>query len=248
MNANCLACLVGVPYIGTPAGKADDPIGVCVSCGSLVCGQHGHRDPKPAFVCIQCDVALQAGSAGWWAWRRLGAAGPGPQVPGAAPDPGDDRDADAQIAADALAALLPAGWGALVTSFEEWAERRPSYSRLIDLIQLDLDRVVRHLDQTTEDIHGQEGMGVRRRSRAGYEAAPRFDAFAEEALASLWVRLNRDERRLIAAALVLALVMNLPASSLPPVIRAIGDFGGIRFREQFPPPGQTIPFEDTRYR
>jgi hypothetical protein len=58
-----------VPQIGTRVGKADNPIGACVNCGCLTCDEHGYWDPKPAFVCIQCDAALQAGCAGWVAWQ-----------------------------------------------------------------------------------------------------------------------------------------------------------------------------------
>lgn len=64
MAADCQACLVGVPLIWTPIGTPDNPIGACSMCGSMTCGQHGHRDGSGKFLCIQCDVNLQAGSAG----------------------------------------------------------------------------------------------------------------------------------------------------------------------------------------
>jgi hypothetical protein len=72
------------------------------------------------------------------------------------------------------------------------------------------------------------------------------------AFASLWRQLDRDGRRLLAAALVLILVMNLPIWSLSPPLRSIAEIaeadGGIRFRTDFPPRGMEIPFDENRYR
>ena len=104
MTADCQACLVGAPQIGTPVGKPDDPIGACVSCGSLTCGQHGTRDPKPALLCIQCDDALQAGCIGWLELGRLeGTKGSDYQAYGRA----GKSDITADSAADALGHCCP---------------------------------------------------------------------------------------------------------------------------------------------
>ena len=241
MTADCQACLVGVPQIGTPVGKPDDPIGACVSCGSLTCGQHGTRDPSRPFLCIQCDDALQAGCIGWLEWRLEGTKGSDYQAYGRA----GKSDITADSAADALRALLPEGWDAPVTSFEDWAERRPYYGRLIELILKQLDAMVGDLESVARGMDYSIRQGTYppdRVSRAGGISAGAFAAF--------WLRLDKDSKRLLAASLVLALVMNLPLWSLPLPLRSIAELADMqsRFRDDFPPPGQHIPFDEDRYR
>lgn len=247
MTADCQACLVGVPLIKTPAGKPDNPIGACVKCGSLTCGEHGNRAPKPAFVCIQCDAALQAGSVGWMAWQKARAAGSAPQAPGGSTTQGprstgqgDAIQADADRAAAALQRLLPEGWDAFVTNFEEWAEQVPEFFRLIVLIRDDLDNIVQRLGEAARHAKPSRDLpGVR---------SGRIDYISQREFAALWWRLDEDGRRLLAAALLLALVMNLPIWSLPPQLQSIAEIANISFRDDFPPRGELIPFEQSRYR
>jgi hypothetical protein len=244
-----------VPQIGTPAGKPDNPIGACLNCGSLTCGEHGHRDPKPRFWCIQCDSNLQAGSAGYAAWQ-LAQPGQGAQPAGGGSSSGGSggggAGASAARAAAALQQLLPEGWEGLVASFEEWAERRPYYGRLIDLIRQDLDNMVRRLDDAARRYDVET---ARTFPELDYrdESAEATDAGGPGEISpgdfwALWRQLDLDGRQLLAAALVLALVMNLPAWSLPPQLRSIARIAGISFREDFPVPGESIPFEEYRYR
>jgi hypothetical protein len=244
MAADCQACLVGVPLIKTPAGKPDNPIGACTMCGSLTCGQHGHRDPKGKFLCIQCDVNLQGGSAGWKRWRIDIATGavsqpPGTRAPTAALGltPGSPFPAAA-----ALADLVPEDSVAMVASFAEWAARRPFYAQLIQLIVQDLDWIVSQLDQAAEQAAKQ---ALSRTSPGFGGVAP---AITAADFAAFWQQLDRDGRYLLAAALVLALVMNLPLSSLAPPLQAIAQIAQIRLRDNFPQPGHEIPFEQERYR
>jgi hypothetical protein len=245
MTADCQACLVGVPQIGTPAGKPDNPIGACKNCGSLTCGEHGHRDPAPAFLCIECDVALQAGCAGWIAWQ-LQQSGQAAQPPGGGSSSGTSgADAAAARAADALRQLLPEGFGGLVTSFAEWARRRPGYDLLIRLMRQDLENMVRRLDQAVSQYAGAVAYGDEVAETVG---AGRPGGISPGEFSTLWRRLDGDGRQLLAAALVLALVMNLPAWSLPPQLRSIAQIAGIQFREDFPPRGERIPFEEPNYR
>jgi hypothetical protein len=242
MTADCQACLVGVPQIGTPAGKPDNPIGACLNCGSLTCGEHGHRDPKPAFLCIECDVSLQAGCAGWIAWQRL-QSGQAAQPSGGGSSSGGSgaggTSPSAARAAAALQELLPAGFGGLVTSFEEWAERRPEYRLLISLMHQDLQNIVRRLDQASRRDVGAAGQTL---------ATGRPGEISPGDFSALWRQLDPNGRQLLAAALVLALVMNLPAWSLPPQLRSIAQIAGISFRQDFPAPGKKIPFDESRYR
>ncbi|HEX6453193.1 MAG TPA: hypothetical protein VF060_27500 [Trebonia sp.] len=161
-------------------------------------------------------------------------------VQAATGQPVSGEHADAVVAATAVQALLPEGWDALVTSFEEWAGRRPGYGRLIKLIRQDLDNMVLWLDQMA---------GNRIRLGDPPLAAPRrAGTMSPYGFAAFWLRLRMDEKRLIAAALVLAQVMNLPIWSLPPVLREIANFGDIRLRKEFPTPGHEIPFEEYNYR
>jgi len=225
----CQACRVGVPLIRTQVGKADEPMGVCANCSSLTCGHHGYRAPKPEFLCIQCDVALQAGSAGWNKWLASGshvAAGP----------PGGATDEDDVVGA-ALRALVPGGWSAAVTSFEVWASQHPVYAVLIELVRQDLDNMLQRLNGVQPGATWPPS--VREGVTADPEMASQFALF--------WAGIDERGRRLLAAALVMALVMNLALWSLPPILSRIANVAGISFRDEFPDPGHEIPYEDFRY-
>jgi hypothetical protein len=244
MAADCQACLVGVPRIKTPAGKPDNPIGACTMCGSLTCGEHGHRDPKGKFLCIQCDVNLQAGSAGWKSWRIAIASG-------AVSQPSGTRTPTAAVgltpsspfqAAAALADLVAEDSVAMVASFAEWAARRPFYAQLIQLIEPDLDWIVSRLDQAAEQA-SKQALGRTRPGFGGVDPAITATDFA-----TFWHQLDRNGRYLLAAAMVLALVMNLPLSSLAPPLQSIAQIAQIRLRDNFPQPGHEIPYEQERYR
>jgi hypothetical protein len=253
MTADCQACLVGVPQIGTPNGKPDNPIGACVNCGSLTCGEHGHRDPKPAFLCIECDVALQAGCAGWIAWQ-LQLSGQAAQPSGTGSSSGTGgaggASAGAARAAAALQELLPEGFGGLITSFDEWAGRRPYYGRLIRLAGPDLDSMAVRLDEAARrhtDTTAWVSLGV-----ASGESAEPFDAgrrgeISPGDFSALWRQLDLNGLGLLSGALAVALVMSLPIWSLPPQLQSIAQIAGIRLRDDFPPAGKQIPFDAPRY-
>ena len=227
MAAQCQACVVGVPLIKTLVGSATDPMGACIDCGSLTCGHHGYRAAKGKFRCIQCDVALQAGSAGWNAW--LGAGGDHSDKGTAGTPTARPEDLEAQ-----LRALLPGGVTEVVDSFDSWAAQHPIYRQLIELILEALDSMLNRLNEV----------------RAGAEVLwvdTNDPEFADE-FAAFWARMDARGKRLLAAALVMALVMNLPRWSLPVVLQRIAKVAGIEFRDQFPEPGHEIPFEPYRYR
>lgn len=203
MTADCQACLVGVPQIRTPVGKPDDPIGACLNCGSLTCGEHGHRDPKPAFLCIECDSNLQAGSAGWVAWQ-LQQSGQAAQPSGGGSSAGvsgaGGASPSAARAAAALQELLPAGArigelaerakltnqsvGYLVDYLEEhgYVERRPDpTNRRATLVCFtergwdEADACAKILDQLDEELT----------KRMGAERLEQLQALLAEATAAL---------------------------------------------------------------
>ena len=225
-----------------------------MNCGSLTCGEHGHRDPKPAFLCIECDVALQAGCSGWIAWQ-LRQSGQAAQPSGTGSSSGISEaggaSAGATRAAAALQELLPEGFGGLITSFDEWAGRRPYYGRLIELASLDLENTAVRLDEAARgytDETAWVSRGVAIDESAEPVDAGRPGEISPGDFSALWQQLNLSGKGLLAAALATALVMNLPIWSLPPQLRSIGQIAGISFRDDFPPPGKQIPFDAARYR
>jgi hypothetical protein len=225
VGSRCQACRVGVPLIGTRVGNADDPFGVCVNCGSMTCGHHGYRTPKPRLLCIQCDVSLQAGSAGWNDWLING---PSSQSP---------TSSTQYDIADQLRSLLPDGLDSLIESFEQWAAQRPVYARLIELVLQDLNGMLMRLGEVRP---GADWPVVQASVERDPELARQF--------ADFWARIDDNGRRLLAAAFVMARVMNLPRWSLPPVLARIATVSSIDFRDGFPEPGHEIPFEENRYR
>jgi hypothetical protein len=213
MAATCQACAVGVPVIKTTKGKPSEPMGVCVLCNCLTCGHHGHREAKPRYVCIQCDAILQGASVGYMNWLNAGK---------------PDKDS---IAAQLRVLPLDDRWDVL-TSFAEWAARRPFYQQLIELVLRDLDRIVDFFDSMVDNPDARRG--------ASDISLAEFAAF--------WRGLDHDRKQLLVGAILVALIMNLPAWTLPPVLRSIAKLGNMPFRDDFPEPGKEIPFEEGRYR
>jgi hypothetical protein len=208
-------------------------MGLCAKCSSLTCGQHGHRDPAPSFLCIQCDSTLQAGSAGWIGWLRRSGSSSSRGTGGAGTGSGGQGD-------DALAAVLRDLTGAsrasTFSSLDDWMRRRPGYERLIELVLQDIENMLSRFARVADG----DGLIVRVETPEDGAELARF--------AILWRDLDDDGRRLLAAAFVVAQVMNLPRSSLPPVLQSIARITGVPLREEFPEPGQEIPFEEFRYR
>ena len=63
-GANCLACLLSIKKLSGAVGGANEPVGCCSNCSSLICDYHGHRDPHAAeFMCVICDATIAAASA-----------------------------------------------------------------------------------------------------------------------------------------------------------------------------------------
>jgi len=185
-------------------------------------------------VCIQCDVALQGASAGWITWRLRGATTAPPRV-----DDPDDAQADLL---DDLPGLLsgPQRAGLQVRSVQEWMSRRRAYVQLLELVSQDLENLLERLQRAVHD--------TRRASMREFTAYPSARSSPDVDLVRLWDAFNEDARELIAVALALALIMNLPRWSLPDVLGGFADLAQVQFREDFPEPGQTVPVEEYRYR
>ena len=237
MTAQCQACVLSIPLIQTGVGNAREPMGVCVKCHCLACGHHGHRDRSGSYLCIQCDSHLQASSATWNSWVLGEGSGPsgGGQATPFVPDGGGELGAELR-SAFAVPALVPL----VVDGIDDWLARRPQYRVLIDLIRQDLDRMVAWLDEIAENVDATP--------RGRSPSAPRPGEVRRREFVELWRRMDGRGRYLLAAALLVAQIMNLPAWSLPAALRDIAEIAGIILREEFPIELGEIPFEEYRYR
>ncbi|MFE0654465.1 hypothetical protein ACFVZH_38640, partial [Streptomyces sp. NPDC059534] len=229
MVASCQSCQIKVPLIGTPTGAANEPMGVCGNCFTMTCGHHGHRDPSPRYVCIQCDVVLQASSAGWYRWQLGGAPGTSgggqPNPPGGAPGSsggggsgGNSAPASAaarEIAVDLVRPYPPESPNAtlVVRSFDEWLERRPFYRGLTDAIRPEIQGVI-------------DGVNRKR--------GPRRDSVEYRAALDLWKSLDDPGMRLLAASFTLAQMLHLPASFLPSPLHRLSVALNIELSESLP--------------
>jgi hypothetical protein len=235
MAAKCQACVLRIPLIQTRVGTANDPLGVCTKCHCLVCGHHGHRDRSGTFLCIQCDSHLQGTSAGWNWWVLNQGAGPSGSPPPTSVTP------DGDVGAELRAAFEGPGLAPLVVdSIEDWIARRPHYADLIELLRRDLARVVAGMNRIASDPDA---------TLLGRSASdPRPGPARRAEFAALWHGMDERGRYLLAAALLIAQIMNLPASSLPDPLRDIAEIAGIILREDYPTEQGEIPFEESRYR
>jgi hypothetical protein len=251
----CLLCRYKIPAIKTPIGTVDVPVGLCENCNSLSCGSHGERSGAPAFLCILCDVNLQAWSVGWAAFVARGGLS---QLPGgggagsglaAGSQPGGSGLPSGRTggdeAADLVYALASLFWEPdgrrsplLVQSLEEWAAARPDYQRLTDALAESVGDAVRVIAQilgfepnTDEpDTTGLPG-GTSAAVPGGYEIGD---------VRSLWASVddlddlndNDDKKRLLASAVLLSVVLDLPVNRMPTPLAAVVTILGGELRDK----------------
>jgi hypothetical protein len=248
----CLLCRYVIPAIKTSIGTIDVPVGLCQKCSSLSCGSHGERTGAPAFLCILCDTNLQASSAGWATFvaggglaklpgGRGAGGGPAGSPPGDRGGPPARTGAEAADLAYALASLFSEADGnpspLVVQNLEEWTAARPSYQQLTDALTESVDDAVEEIDAilgfgpdtnqpeaNRADATG-EPSGTAQAVPGGYEIGD---------VRSLWASLNndRDGTRLLASAVLLSVILDLPVNRMPAPVAAVATIlgGGLRHR------------------
>jgi hypothetical protein len=231
----CLFCRYKIPAIKTPIGTVDVPIGLCQNCNSLSCGSHGERTATAKFMCILCDANLKLSSAGWKGFKSSGGLA---KLPGGSRAsvgsatggrPGDrggpSARADSQVPdlAFALASLFAESNGSpsplVVQNLEEWAAARPDYKQLTDALADSVDGAVRAIHSLPGfelSAHQSEATdwpgGTAQDVPGGYDI---------DDVRSLWTDIGADGRRLLASAVLLTVLFDLPVARMPPPVAAV---------------------------
>lgn len=220
----CWLHLYGIPMVNSPIGPPNDPVGLCQKCNSLSCGWHGVRTSSPGFLCVLCDKNSLFSSAAW-RWLSSGGEDTLPADKGVVPV---DVDAGAYHLALALGSLFstPAGNPSrlVVATLEQWLAERPDYEESIAELKVWwADWAVAVLD---EDL----GVGPEP-VVAGVGQAGQYDDY-DDPVRSLWVHLDVEARRLMAAAVLLLLALDPTGEMLrrylpAPVARIYDRLGGV---------------------
>lgn len=213
---SCLLCLYRIPLLNAPMGKPGDPVGLCKKCSSMSCGWHGARTPRE-FICIICDINGLLASAGWGKWEAEGGLDRLREQLGSGSRgaPSDDVHGDDAVAlARALAALFSTADGdpgvGVVATLKQWFAERPHY-----------DQFRSALDEAVAWAIGIINQWF------GTMAAPG----PGEGVRSLWNGLSEDGRRLLAAAVLLILALDLELDTLPPPVVDVAQQLGTRLRD-----------------
>jgi hypothetical protein len=248
MAASCLLCRYKILPIASPIGVVDDPVGLCEKCSSLSCGHHGERTSAPAFLCILCDIALQKASAGWDAWVQGGGLRPLPRRLVTQVGPSTNGSANARQSssapvdaggapdlAEALARLFstPDGYPSplVVRTLEDWAAARPDYRYLMAALANYLPRAIQAIeDYLRSDPDGYQSRDSDRSSATSRDDQRRY-GFGD--VRSLWERLDSAGQRLLAAAALLILALDLPLDTLPAPVADVASLLGDVLRDEF---------------
>jgi len=233
--AACLLCRYKVWMVDTPVGSPDTVVAACRKCGSLTCGWHGILNNSPKFLCVLCDADLLASSAGlqaWWAasGRAVLPRWPPPvNVPiSLAAEAAGDSEKGGDLAR-ALASVFATANGTpsrqVVLSLDEWLTARPDYLRLMSTLSASIDRAVKEFDRLLRP----EPKGGWRDSRARAPLGPPQNRgrYSLDDIQALWLLLDAHGRQLLAAAVLLTVVLDLPTNRMPTpvadVVSLLGD-------------------------
>lgn len=213
--SSCLFCHYGLALLDAPVGKPGDPVGLCVKCKCLTCGWHGARTSSPAFVCLVCDVNGLLASAGWDAFKRAGGLDRLPRGRAADTAPGGGTHAAAADLARALATLFSTTDGEpsrlVVATLMQWLAERPSYERFGPALGEAAAWAVEVINRFFRESGGGRGQ---------YTPGTRD----QQAVHAMWNNLGDDGRRLLAAAVLLIVALDLPEQTLPPPVVAVAQF------------------------
>jgi hypothetical protein len=217
-------------------------VGLCQKCNSLSCGWHGARAEDPAFFCIVCDGTKLFASVGWEAFTKEGGLKrlklpPIRRVPGARGGPATEASDDeaARELARALAAVFSTADGYpspfLVASLQQWFDERPSYRKFMDPLIQSSDWAVREINRY---LTASARAGLPNPDAMAPGIAQRYSGhYGIGAIRSLWGRLDVDRRRLLAAAALLMVTLEIPEYLTPPPVADIAAvIGGILVRDR----------------
>jgi hypothetical protein len=239
MSATCLLDLYKIPLLDSPIGIPGSPVGLCQKCSSLSCGWHGVRTSRGKFLCILCDLLVQASSAGWKAWLSAGGLSTLPiengVVPGArggAPAGASDDEAAIDLAR-ALASLFSTAVGApsplIVATLDQWLAERPSYQKSMAALKGSADWAVQEINNMFQVGSQAVVSGPARTSPGGSQSSLGY--YDSDSVRSLWARLGQEDRRLMATAVLLILVLDLSPDTLPPPVADIATALSGRLRD-----------------
>jgi hypothetical protein len=204
MPSTCWLHLYGIPFVDSPIGPPNDPVGLCRKCSSLSCGWHGVRTSKAAFLCVLCDKNLLVSSAAW-RWLQGGGLDTLPAAGGGVPV---GVDVGAYRLALALGSLFSTPVGTpsrlIVATLEQWLAERPDY-------QESMGALANWAELAVALINEAFGIGPEP-VRAAVGQASQYDD--RDPVLSLWARLDAKGRRLMAAAVLLLIALDTPAETL----------------------------------
>ena len=221
--SSCLYCLYGIALLDVPVGKPGDPVGLCKNCSSMICGWHGARTPS-AFICIVCDIDNLLASAGWDDFKAKGGLDRLLPRRGTGGEPSADAlgEGAAGDLARALAAVFSTADGApsllVVATLEQWFDERPYYQRFRPALDGAAAWGIQVINQWFRTM---TGTGTGQKTDGHYD---------QRAVQSLWERLGDDGRRLLTAAVLLIVTLDVPRGTLPPPVADIADLLGARLR------------------
>jgi hypothetical protein len=240
----CLLCQYKIPLLDTTLGPAGSPVGLCRKCSSLSCGWHGARTPPPAFLCLLCDGTNLLASAAWQGFvqrgglNRLPTRGQRNAAPGARGRPamGADDDEAAADLARALAGLFSTADGYpspfVVASLEQWLDERPSYRAVMGALVHDSDWAIRQIDTYLGGRSGTAGYEADTLSSEPVRTGPRHYGIGPIGL--LWGGLHLNGRRLLAAAALLMVALEIPEDLMPPPVADVATLIGGMLRRDHP--------------
>jgi hypothetical protein len=230
----CLLCRYSIPAIKTRIGTVDVPIGLCQNCNSLSCGSHGERTAIAKFMCILCDTNLKHSSAGW---KKFVSSGGLAKLPGGSQAPSGsatggqprNRGPSARVGgqvpdlASALASLFAEPDGSpsplVVQNLEEWAAARPDYEQLTAALADSVDGAVRAIRSLPGfELNANQSEAT---DWPGGKAEDVPGGYDVDDVRSLWADIGADGRRLLASAVLLTVVLDLPVASMPPPVAAV---------------------------
>jgi hypothetical protein len=218
MASECHACCRGVPRTPQGLGSLRTPLGTCIQCSSFACGYHGVRTTSARFICIRCDLQLQAACAGanggnyYKDWLR--------QEDSTRGGPGLGDYPDAAFVARRLAragAVQPAWPDLWVANLSEWIAQRPDYGWLHDWLQ---DRALSELGPLNEI--------------AARNVEVPWDT--RRSVAVFWLNISGEDQELLAASFVLMVSLRLPRNAVHPFLAVVAEALEVRLPTTGPSP------------
>lgn len=208
--STCLFDHIGVRRVNTPIGPPAEPVAVCSHCHSLSCGYHGVLTTDLLFLCVLCSgSSLMTGAIFRWYRSNGKQTLPLHDAKNPAPEGGAARAYHLALVLGSLFAT-PAGTPSRIvaTTLKQWLDERPDYTDLMNGL---LDGGLAALAVSMID----EYLGVG--PEPTFNGEERVDRRYEDntdGVRSLWARLDREGRLMVAAALILMVALDPESGKL----------------------------------